>query len=333
MRILFTHRVRGQDPRRAAVEDLITGFLQGGHDVVVVEAPGNTPPGRLRALAGNFRFYLRLRRRFRRFSPDILYQRHDPMLLAGTVLARRHGVPLTLEVDAPPSGLVGRLVLAQACRAARRVLVGSLALEREVSRASAAARVELVPPGVLLERFPRLPDTPPAGPLAIGAIGPQPGLPALLDNLAAAPDAALTLTVLGARPDTAPADERVRIAGRVDPALLPAMVAGFDIAVQTRASPAAAPAVLAFMAAARPIVAIDDPELRLFLDHDRTALLVDPADPAALWQAIQSLARDPALRHRLGQAARAELERQDWTWRGVAARIAAWADADWYDKT
>ena len=76
------------------------------------------------------------------------------------------------------------------------------------------------------------------------------------------------------------------------------------------------------MAAARPIVAPDQPNIREILADGETALLVPPDDPAALWSAIRRLANDPALRTRLGHAARAELERRDYTWRGNARRIA-----------
>ena len=58
------------------------------------------------------------------------------------------------------------------------------------------------------------------------------------------------------------------------------------------------------------------------------ALLFDPADPQAMWQAIATLVADPALRERLGRAARAALERHDYTWAGNARRIGAWAVAE-----
>jgi len=79
------------------------------------------------------------------------------------------------------------------------------------------------------------------------------------------------------------------------------------------------------MAAGRAIVAPDQPNIREILEHERTALLFDPAHPAALGAAIARLLAEPALRARLGAAARAELLARDYTWRGNAARIAAWA--------
>ena len=56
------------------------------------------------------------------------------------------------------------------------------------------------------------------------------------------------------------------------------------------------------------------------LEHDRTAYLVPPGDAGALARAIEGLAADPALRQRLGRAAR-EQARTAHSWRAHVARI------------
>jgi D-inositol-3-phosphate glycosyltransferase len=40
------------------------------------------------------------------------------------------------------------------------------------------------------------------------------------------------------------------------------------------------------------------------VEHGRTGFLVPPADPQAIATAVRRLLRDPALRHRMGLAAR-----------------------------
>ena len=59
------------------------------------------------------------------------------------------------------------------------------------------------------------------------------------------------------------------------------------------------------MAAGRPVVSADTAAVREVLRDGRDALLVPPADPAALAAALIRLAADPGLRARLGSAARA----------------------------
>ncbi len=82
------------------------------------------------------------------------------------------------------------------------------------------------------------------------------------------------------------------------------------------------------MAAGRAIVAPDQPNIREILTDGETALLFDPAETGSVWQAIQRLAADPGLRQRLGEAARAEIARRDYTWERNAERIVAMARAD-----
>jgi glycosyltransferase involved in cell wall biosynthesis len=75
-------------------------------------------------------------------------------------------------------------------------------------------------------------------------------------------------------------------------------------------------------------VAPDQPNIREILVHDLTSLLFDPAVPGAMWTAVERLILDAPLRARLGQAARAELERQNYTWAGNASRLTGWAEFD-----
>jgi glycosyltransferase involved in cell wall biosynthesis len=123
--------------------------------------------------------------------------------------------------------------------------------------------------------------------------------------------------------------ERVRFAGLAGRDAVPGLIAGFDIALQPASVPYASPLkVFEYMAAGRPIVAPDQPNLREVLEDGRTALLFDPAEPGALWRAVLRLAADPALRARLGAAAREEVLRRDLTWAGNARRVVALAEAE-----
>jgi glycosyltransferase involved in cell wall biosynthesis len=105
-------------------------------------------------------------------------------------------------------------------------------------------------------------------------------------------------------------------------------VKNFDIALQPSATPYASPLkIFDYMAAGCAIVAPDQPNITEVLAHGKTALLFNPAEAGALWRAVETLIADAALRARLGEAARAELQRRDFTWAANASRIIGLAQA------
>jgi glycosyltransferase involved in cell wall biosynthesis len=129
---------------------------------------------------------------------------------------------------------------------------------------------------------------------------------------------------LRAQAETLGIADRVRFAGLVAHEAIPAAVAGFDIALQPRVVAYASPLKLfEYMAAGKPIIAPDQPNIREVLVDGETALLFDARDPATMWLAVRRLLEDHALRARLGAAAREEIVRRDYTWRGNAVRTLA----------
>jgi glycosyltransferase involved in cell wall biosynthesis len=67
--------------------------------------------------------------------------------------------------------------------------------------------------------------------------------------------------------------------------------------------------------------------LKELVSHGRTGLLVEPETPKALRDAIDVLLADPALRRRLGRAARADVAER-FAWEHVtAATLTAYRDA------
>jgi glycosyltransferase involved in cell wall biosynthesis len=163
------------------------------------------------------------------------------------------------------------------------------------------------------------------------------GLDRVLHGLAAWSGAPrLDLTVVGEGPARVDLESlaaglglggRVHFTGLATRDDVPRLVAGFDIALQPASVPYASPLKLfEYMAAGRAIVAPDQPNIREVLEHGRTALLFDPANPEAMWQSIEVLARDAALRASLGAAARQEILRRDFTWAGNALRVVALAE-------
>ncbi len=113
-------------------------------------------------------------------------------------------------------------------------------------------------------------------------------------------------------------ESRVTFAGH----LLPSAVAGRLALADVLALPNPASAIsthstsplklFEYMAAGKAIVASSLPAIREVLTDEITALLVTPGDPEALAAGIRRLARDPALRSRLGDRARNAVAEYSW---------------------
>lgn len=306
--------------------------------------------GEAAELAYNVPAFLRLRRAAREFKPDLIYERYNLFYLAGHWLHRATGIPLYLEVNSPLAeertrfGTLRLRRLAHALerqvwRRATRVLPVTQVLADMIAAAGTPPeRLHVVPNGVVPDRFDPTPaDTDPVTLGFVGFVRDWHGMDGIIRHMAASP-IPVALTVVGDGPVRAELEAlaaelgigtRVRFTGVVEHAHVPGEVRRFSIALQPKVTPYASPLkIFDYMAAGRAIVAPDQPNIREVLQHERTALLFNPEDPAGQWDAISRLVSDPALRTRLGTAARAELEARDYTWRGNARRIAAWAAAD-----
>jgi glycosyltransferase involved in cell wall biosynthesis len=374
MRILYSHRIQSRDGQSVHVEELIGALRQLGHEVLVVgpgfydkadfggesglvsmirsHLPGAV--GELAELAYNLPAYWRLRMACRRFQPDLIYERYNLYHLAGTLLARRTGVALFLEVNAPLAdersqhGGLGLPRLAHRLerfvwRSADRVLAVTSVLKDVIAANGVLpARIEVVPNGIEPTRFANLPepergdDTVVLG--FVGFVRDWHGLDAVISAMAADRSGPLIrLEVVGDGPALASLQQqaaalgiadRVHFTGLVGHEAIPEMVAGFDIALQPRVVAYASPLKLfEYMAAGKAIVAPDQPNIREVLSDGETALLFDAAEAGAMWRAISRLAADAMLRGTLGAGARAAIGRRDYTWRGNAERIIRWAAA------
>lgn len=301
--------------------------------------------------------YRKLAAAAERFRPDALYERYNLFFLAGAWLARRRRLPFLVEVNAPLAeerATHGNLRLRRLARwtenyvwrRADRVLPVTEVLAGHVAAGGVAReRIVVIPNGIDLAEFPAAAAARQSGPetatLTLGFVGfvrEWHGLDAVVRAIAAwQGPPALVLKVVGegpARPGLEKLAAELGIAARVvftglaTREEIPGHVAGFDVALQPASVAYASPLkVFEYMAAGRAIIAPDQPNLREVLRHEETALLFDPADKKAMWAAVARLVTDPALRARLGGAARAEIIARDRTWAGNARRVAALFDA------
>jgi glycosyltransferase involved in cell wall biosynthesis len=300
-------------------------------------------------------------RRARAWHADVLYERYALFSCAGSFVARRLGVPHVLEVNAPladeearfrglrlrgPARLLERFIL----RRADRLVVVSRAIERHARALGVAPeRIAVLPNGVDPQVFHPGRDGGAArrllgldGALVVGFAGslkPWHGVHHLLRAaaLAAGDVPALRLLIVGEGPerdrlgrlavDLGLAD-RVVFAGAVPHEDVAGYLAACDVLVAPYGpmerfyfSPLK---VAEYHAVGRPVVVSAVGEPGEAPGATGGALAVPPGDEAALARALVDLARDAALRERLGRAAAAA---RPWTWEDVARRILEDAEA------
>jgi glycosyltransferase involved in cell wall biosynthesis len=117
----------------------------------------------------------------------------------------------------------------------------------------------------------------------------------------------------------------VTFAGRIPHEQMPAFVGAMDVTL------APAPAleefhfsplkIFEYMGAAKPVIASRIGEIETIIREGENGLLVAPGDVEQLCAAIRRLVRDPAMRERLGRAARRDIEtKHNWT-RNAAAVV------------
>lgn len=302
--------------------------------------------GELAELAYNIPAWWRLRQAAGTFRPDIIYERYNLYYLAGMWLARERRIPFLVEVNAPLAeeriahgglklGGLARWAERAVWRAADRIFAVTQVLGDRITAVGVAPqRLIITPNGIDLARFPE--RTPPTSARAvlgfIGFVRPWHGIEPVIEALARSPDK-FDFVIAGEGPARPTLEamvaahglqSHVRFAGLVARDAVPGFLAGIDIALQPRAVDYASPLKLfEYMAAGCAIIAPDQPNLREILVDGETALLFEPENWDALWSCIARLAADPALRARLGAAARAEIIRRDLTWAGNARRVVA----------
>lgn len=295
----------------------------------------------------------RLWRAARAFRPDVIYERYNLFFLAGAVVSRLVGVRLLVEVNSPLAderaahgGLalrwLARWTERTAWRAGHAVLPVTQVLARRVADAEVpGSRIVVVHNGIDLAEFPEPAPHVRQDRVRLGFVGfvrDWHGLDTVVDGIAGYEDARrpqdpiLCLDVVGDGPALPELraqvarlrlEQRVTFHGTATREQIPGLVAAFDVALQPKVVAYASPLKLfEYMAAGRAIMGPDQPNIREITRHEVEALLFDPSSRVAMWETVLRLAQDPALRQRLGNAARQRVV-QEFTWDRNAARVLA----------
>jgi glycosyltransferase involved in cell wall biosynthesis len=313
----------------------------------------------LAAAALSLADYVRFRIVLRRNPPDVIYKRHANND-AGVILAARDaGIPTILEVNcaysSPEYNRFEPLTFKRLARRFERAAVRGATVVVAVSTplaeylrtlAGAAPRLLVVPNGADPARF--SPSLARPGNVRArfglntatvvgwaGIFREWHGLDLLLDAIAALPNVVLLVIGEGpdeprlrsraARPDL---QGRVVFAGRVPHAEMIHHIAAMDVAVVAGdftgyASPMK---LLEYMSMERAVIAPRQRNIQDIVEDGVTGLLFAPGNTAQLQAALRRLVQDPALRVRLGKAARRKVE-LDRNWANNAAAALAALEA------
>jgi glycosyltransferase involved in cell wall biosynthesis len=384
MNVLYHHRTRGEDVEAVHIRGIVDGLRGLGHTVDLVSPPGvdversrhaaapaksngapkqPSPWSFLSRSAPEFVFESvemaynayalpALEARFFRRPYQMLYERYALFSLAGVITARRHRVPLILEVN--DSAVVNRIRPLKLQAAARRV-------ERFVwTRADAIVTIThyfrdlIIEAGVAPERVHVIPNavddqafggSADGGALRaklnlqdaivigyVGAINFWRRLDLLVEAFAevAPRHPRARLLLIGDGPDREGVaelaqklgvGERVQFVGKVPHAAIPAHLAALDIAVIPHSNTYGSPMKLfEYMAAGRTVLAPWLPPIVSVIGRDDGGKLFPPLDKEGLRAALEELLADEARRKEMGRRAR-EKVLEGYVWRRHAETI------------
>jgi glycosyltransferase involved in cell wall biosynthesis len=374
VRILYHHRIRSRDGQAVHLEELIAALREQGNEVLLVgpesfsrasfgdeakllsQVKAWVPKAiyELLELGYNIPAYFKLRRAWRQFQPQCIYERHNLYVLAGIWLKKRKGIPLLLEVNAPLArerathGGLGLKRLAGALerwvwRNADFVLPVTHILAEEIRAAGVAPEKIVVICNAIdrktfdsekIDRDQAKHTLGLTGKTVLGFTGfvrDWHGLDSIISALAGPGLSDTHLVVAGdgpalpslkAQAEQLKVADRVLFAGLVDRDRIGPFISSFDIALQPKCVEYSSPLKLfEYMALGKAIVAPDQPNIREILSSEENCLLYDPSQPNALIAAIVRLVLDPALRQRLGTSASETIDRRGLTWRENADRV------------
>lgn len=345
------------------IQAMIAAFRQAGHRITTVEpALGGENrlnilgrvkaalPGVVRDLLEcvyAIRAYHKLCRIIKDDRPDFIYERHNLFLPSGVWAARKFGIPLIIEVNAPLSDeriSHGQLSLKRLARwiesytwqkADAVITVTDVLKEIVKGRGVAPQQIHVMHNAVVLADYNSMSNRSgdSARHITIGFIGyvrTWHQLDRVIEVLARTNMDNWRLIIAGDGPALISLKKQARALGIANRVIftgviaradIPAFLHTIDIALQPGGTPYASPLKLfEYMAAGCAIIAVDQPNIREILQNGENALLVDAENDRAIKDAIMRLLKSDHLRTQLGAAAKRRIVDQPYTWDHNAQR-------------
>lgn len=377
MKILYHHRTQLDDAQGIHITEMINALRELGHEVemfsLVKAEPGleKKEKGRfwgvitpftpkiiyeLMELAYNLYGYWGLRKAVRRFKPDFIYERYAMFTFCGVVAARRSGVSIVLEVNAPlyrekqkydkvVLGTLSRFLENFVCnRATKTITVTQVLKDILVEQGAKENNIVVIPNGIngkefhgdidstpIRKRYAIAPESRIVG--VVGWFREWHGLDLLIQTCA---DNDLykkhnvCLFFVGDGPAVAPGRELAKSLGVVDHVVftgaigrkeIPEHCAVLDIALQPRVTDYACPMkIVEYMALGKAIIAPDQPNIRELITHNKNGLLFTPENRDSLIVQLTTVIENPHLVKSLGAAARQSVTDNGYFWINNAQR-------------
>ena len=372
MKILYHHRVGSKDGQAVHIQSLITALRKLGHQVRVVSPPAFEEVsfgeqaykfGALKRILPSLAYeilefcynvpaFYRLLVAYRKYRPDLIYERYNLFMIAGIIVSRLFRTPLFLEINAPLArersafgGLFlkrfGAWIERQTWQNAELVLPVTEVLGQIVSAAGVPQeKMFIIFNGAEEQYFELVSRDEAKAKLGLsektvlgftGFVREWHGLEPVIDVLTDPQSPANlhlllvgdgpALVALKRRAEQLGVSSKVTFAGLLTRTELPTYVAAFDIALQPKAVEYACPLkLIEYMAAGKAIIAPDQPNIREIINEDQ-ALLFEPRSEEAFREAVLTLAKDIALRESLGRAAQQSALKRGFTWLENGRRI------------
>lgn len=373
LKILYHHRVAAQDGQSVHIRELVAAFERQGHEIIFV-GPSIRPSSlgeenrllkwmrkllprfvmELMELAYGYRAYFKLKAAYDKHNPDILYERYNLFLPAGSWLKQKTGIPYFVEVNAPLSderAEYSGLSLTKLARKYERMTFENADRLFPVSQQLAniicemGARPEQITVlhnGIVPSEYEEADGSRIRANLGlenkvvlgfVGFIREWHRLDRIIHVLkhhGTNPD--LHLLVVGdgpAVPDclTLAKDlgvaHRVHFAGFQDRDAIPEYLAAMDIALQPAVTDYASPLkIFEYLITGLVTIAPDQPNIREILTHEQDSLLFNPGSFEEAEAAIVRVSTDTNLREQLGAASRQLIDDRKYTWDNNAMVIA-----------